>query len=72
MNNRPWLTVYPEGVPADIDGSQYASLVQLLEESFQKFAARTAYSFMGKDLTFGETDSLSRAGPDGPSARKCS
>jgi long-chain acyl-CoA synthetase len=32
-----------------------------MEESFQKFAARTAYSFMGKDLSFGETDSLSRA-----------
>ena len=28
---------------------QYASLVQLMEESFQKFAARTAYVFMGKE-----------------------
>ncbi len=61
MNNRPWLSAYPQGVPADIDPSQYGSLVQLMEESFQKFAARTAYSFMGKELTFGETDSLSRA-----------
>jgi len=58
---RPWLSAYPPGVPADIEPAQYASLVQLMEESFQKFAARTAYSFMGKDLTFGETDSLSRA-----------
>jgi long-chain acyl-CoA synthetase len=58
---RPWLSAYPAGVPADIDPSQYASLVQLMEESFQKFAARTAYSFMGKDVTFGQTDSLSRA-----------
>jgi long-chain acyl-CoA synthetase len=58
---RPWLKAYPQGVPADIDPSQYGSLVQLMEESFQKFAARTAYSFMGKDLSFGETDSLSRA-----------
>ncbi|MCG2595701.1 long-chain-fatty-acid--CoA ligase [Ramlibacter sp. XY19] len=61
MTNRPWLSAYPPGVPADIDASQYASLVQLMEESFQKFAARTAYSFMGKDVSFGETDSLSRA-----------
>ena len=59
--SRPWLSAYPPGVPADIDASQYTSLVQLMEESFQKFAARTAYSFMGKDLSFGETDSLSRA-----------
>ncbi|HEX2544224.1 MAG TPA: long-chain-fatty-acid--CoA ligase [Ramlibacter sp.] len=58
---RPWLSSYPEGVPADIDASQYASLVQLMEESFTKFAARTAYSFLGKEFTFGETDSLSRA-----------
>ena len=59
--DRPWLCAYPPGVPADIDGSQYASLVQLMEESFQKNASRTAYSFMGKDVTFGQTDSLSRA-----------
>ncbi|HEX7889118.1 MAG TPA: long-chain-fatty-acid--CoA ligase [Ramlibacter sp.] len=61
MNNRPWLGAYPQGVPADIDPSQYQSLVQLMEESFQKFAARPAYVFMGKELSFGETDSLSRA-----------
>jgi long-chain acyl-CoA synthetase len=58
---RPWLAAYPPGVPADIDSSQYNSLVQLMEESFQKFADRTAYSFMGKDITFAQTDALSRA-----------
>ena len=61
MSERPWLAAYPPGVPADIDGSQYVSLVQLLEESFHKFAARTAYSFMGRDVTYAETDSLSGA-----------
>lgn len=61
MTDRPWLSAYPAGVPTDIDASQYASLVQLMEESFQKFAARPAYSFMGKEVTFGQTDSLSRA-----------
>jgi long-chain acyl-CoA synthetase len=60
-SNRPWLSSYPAGVPADIDPSQYQSLVQLMEESFQKFAQRTAYSFMGREVTFGETDALSRA-----------
>ena len=49
MSNRPWLAAYSQGVPADIDASQYASLVQLMEEGFQKFAARTAYVFMGKE-----------------------
>ncbi|HEY8047733.1 MAG TPA: long-chain-fatty-acid--CoA ligase [Ramlibacter sp.] len=61
MSERPWLKAYPAGVPADIDGSQYASLVQLLEESFGNFAQRTAYSFMGTGVTFGDTDSLSGA-----------
>jgi long-chain acyl-CoA synthetase len=60
MNDRPWLNSYSPGVPADIDPSQYASLVQLMEESFQKNASRTAYSFMGKEVTFGQTDALSR------------
>ncbi len=61
MNNRPWLASYPEGVPADIDTAQYSSLVALMEESFQKYGSRVAYSFMGKDISFAQTDSLSRA-----------
>ncbi|RST55946.1 long-chain-fatty-acid--CoA ligase [Variovorax sp. MHTC-1] len=61
MTDRPWLASYPQGVPADIDGSRYPSLVALMEESFSKYAERTAYSFMGKDLSYGEVDKLSRA-----------
>ena len=59
--DRPWLKAYPAGVPADIDASQYPSLVALMEESFKKHGSRVAYSFMGKDVTFGQTDSLSLA-----------
>ena len=58
---RPWLKAYPPGVPADIDISQYTSLVGLMEESFKKNSDKVAYSFMGKDITFGQTDSLSVA-----------
>lgn len=61
MSDRPWLSAYPPGVPADIDASQYTSLVALMEESFRKYADRTAYSFMGKEVSFAETDSLSQA-----------
>ncbi|MHA7602005.1 long-chain-fatty-acid--CoA ligase [Alicycliphilus sp. T452] len=60
MSDRPWLAAYPQGVPADIDPTQYQSLVQLMEQAFRDYADRTAYSFMGKDLRFGETDVLSR------------
>jgi long-chain acyl-CoA synthetase len=61
MSNRPWLAAYPQGVPADIDPAQYSSLVGLMEESFQKYASRVAYSFMGKNVSFAQTDSLSSA-----------
>ncbi|MDO9166317.1 MAG: long-chain-fatty-acid--CoA ligase [Rhodoferax sp.] len=61
MTDRIWLKSYPQGVPADLDTSQYPSLVALMEESFKKYASRTAYSFMGRDVTYGQTDSLSRA-----------
>ncbi len=61
MSNRPWLSSYPQGVPADIDPNQYSSLVGLMEESFKKYGSRVAYSFMGKDMTFAQTDSLSSA-----------
>jgi len=62
MNLNPvWLKSYPEGVPADIDPSQYNSLVGLLEESFSKFADRPAYSFMGKETSYAQTDQQSMA-----------
>ena len=59
--DRPWLKAYPAGVPADIDSSQYPSLVALMEESFTKYGNRVAYSYMGKDITFQQTDRLSLA-----------
>ena len=61
MTDRPWLSSYPQGVPADIDASRYASLVALMEESFTKYADRTAYSFMGKDVSYADTDKQSKA-----------
>ncbi len=61
MTERPWLSSYPQGVPADVDASHYPSLVALMEESFTKYADRTAYSFMGKDVTYAETDKQSKA-----------
>jgi long-chain acyl-CoA synthetase len=56
-----WLKHYPAGVPAQVDVAQYASLVELLEESFKKYRDLPAYKFMGKTLTFGQVDHLSRA-----------
>jgi long-chain acyl-CoA synthetase len=62
MNANPiWLKSYPEGVPADIQPASYSSLVGLLEDSFSKFSERSAYSFMGKEFSFAQTDQDSMA-----------
>ena len=58
---RVWLESYPEGVPTDIDASEYESLVGLMAESFAKYAQRTAYSFMGHDISYEETDVKSQS-----------
>src|SRR5207237_1791642 len=58
---RSWLQQYPAGVPADIDPSQYSSLVELLEESFAKFAIRKAFICMDKSISYRDLDDMSAA-----------
>jgi long-chain acyl-CoA synthetase len=58
---RIWLKQYPAGVPSDIDVTQYSSLVELLEESFAKFADRKAFICMDKSISYRELDEMSRA-----------
>jgi long-chain acyl-CoA synthetase len=60
MMEKIWLPQYPAGVPADIDPAQYRSLVALIEESLRANADRVAYNFMGRDVTYAETDKASR------------
>jgi long-chain acyl-CoA synthetase len=56
-----WLKHYPTGVPADIDPNKYQSIRDLFEESVASFAERPAYYCMGKEITFGELDRMSRS-----------
>src|SRR3954447_11642385 len=58
---RIWLKQYPAGVPADIDVTQYSSLVELLEESFAKFADRKAFICMDKSISYRDLDDMSAA-----------
>jgi long-chain acyl-CoA synthetase len=55
-----WLKNYPEGVPAEVDINQYASLKDLLEQSFATYKDLPAVTNMGKTLTYGELDQQSR------------
>ena len=57
---RPWLSLYPAGVPANINPDEYARVIDMLDATFKKYADKTAFVFMGKSLTFGEVDRLSQ------------
>ena len=59
--DRPWLSQYPAGVPADIDVHRYASLKDVLASSCQRFADRPAYRSMGTAMSFRQLDDASRA-----------
>ncbi len=59
--NKWWLDHYPAGVPHDIDVTQYTSLVQMAEESFDKYRDRAMYTCLGKTVTFADVDKTSRA-----------
>src|SRR5450830_1633610 len=56
-----WLKSYPPGVPHDVNPEQYASLTQLLEESFRKNASSRFAVCMESWMTYGQLDHLSSA-----------
>ena len=60
MNDRPWLSAYPAGVPADVATDAYASLADLLTTSFKAHGDKIAFSFMGQELSYSDLDQQSR------------
>ncbi len=59
MKDYPWFKNYPEGVPHEIDPDIYNSIVELLEESFDKYGDSPAFENMGKSLSFNDVKRLS-------------
>jgi long-chain acyl-CoA synthetase len=57
---RIWLKSYPAGVPADVEYTAYKSLGELFEKSCAQYRERPAFHSMGKTISFGELDALSR------------
>ncbi len=55
-----WRRDYPPGVPAEIDPNAVRSLKQMFEDACRNYATRPAVSNMGRTLTYGELDELSR------------
>jgi len=61
MTERIWLSHYPLGIPADVDVELYPSLVELMEDSFTRYADLAAFHFMGRDLAYADLAALSAA-----------
>ncbi|GIL02563.1 MAG: long-chain-fatty-acid--CoA ligase [Alphaproteobacteria bacterium] len=57
--NKPWLKSYPPGVPHEIGQLEFPSLGALFEDACARFAARPAYTLMGKSISYAELLELS-------------
>jgi long-chain acyl-CoA synthetase len=57
---KPWLKSYPPGVPELINPNQYASVVQLIDESCERFADKPAFTSMGRTITYADYERLAR------------
>ena len=49
-----WLENYPAGVPETIDPDHFASLVDILEQSIEKYGEKTAFVNMDSEMSFKE------------------
>ena len=56
---KPWLKNYPAGVPAEIVLPAHTSLVDILDDSFERYAKRTAIESMGQSFSYDELNRLS-------------
>ncbi len=56
---KTWLKYYDPRVSAEIDPDRYSSVVDIFEQSIQKYGDKTAYINMGHTMSFKELDELS-------------
>lgn len=59
--DKVWLERYPSDVPETIDPDVYPSLVEMFEQSVNKFADQPAFMNMGSVMTFRKLEERSRA-----------
>lgn len=60
QHQRPWLASYPPGVPALIDADAFPSIVAALASSIERYRERPAFANLGRTLSYGGLDTLSR------------
>ncbi len=54
-----WLKSYPEGMPEEVPAPPWRSVKDLFEHSFATYPDNTAYSNMGKSISYGDLNRLS-------------
>ena len=60
MASNIWHSAYDEGVPAHIDEREYSSIVDILEQSFDKYFKRPSFHCMGTTYSYEQLEVLSR------------
>lgn len=58
--DRIWYQHYPQGVSREVNVNEYDSVVDVFEKSVAKYRGLGAFTNLGKTLTFGDLDRLSR------------
>ena len=58
--DRIWLKSYPEGVEPEVRYDEHRSVGDLFDKCAARFRDRPAYSSLGKSISYGELDKLSR------------
>lgn len=55
-----WVKNYDEGIPAEIDINEYASISEVIDSAYEKFATKDSFHCMGRNLTYGELKDMSQ------------
>ena len=61
MSDKPWLNEYAANVPAEIDMTEFNSIVDVINKSCEQFSDNVAYVNFGATLTYRQVEEYSRA-----------
>jgi long-chain acyl-CoA synthetase len=61
MTERTWLNQYSQNVPAEIDLTEFGSVVDIFEKSCDRFANNVAFVNFGRELRYRDLEARTRA-----------
>lgn len=59
--NKPWLDHYPAHVPAEVDLTEFNSVVDVIDKSCQQYADKVAFVNFGSELSYRQIDEHSES-----------